>query len=341
MPLKSNQPLCADLRSAVEYELKNAVIKNLSGYPQEYLDMLLYQLGLDECGGAEKGRGKRIRPLLVLQACQAAGGDWQQALPAAAAVEMVHNFSLIHDDIQDRSDTRRGRPTIWKKWGEAQAINAGDAMLNLAVFSMLTNTSGVEEKKLLKAVEMLQLACLKLTRGQHLDIAFENKDDLPIEFYWQMVEGKTGALLGTSLGLGVLIAGVSDDDIRALVEIGIKIGNAFQVQDDWLGIWGDVQKTGKSTLSDLTSKKKTYPVLLGLKNRATFFENWISGGEITSERGRILADLLQKEGIEEKTRLTYGSLYSEAIQELLALKFDVQSTTPLIQELQALFDRTK
>ncbi len=214
-------------------------------------------------------------------------------------------------------------------------------MLGLAVFSLLKYPHELGEKKLLKAVDMLQLACLKLTRGQHLDIAFEDKNELPLELYWQMVEGKTGALLGTSLGLGALIAGVSDDQVHELVEIGIKIGKAFQVQDDWLGIWGDVQKTGKSALSDLTSKKKTYPVLLGLQNRASFYENWKTGGEINNKRGKELADMLQKEGIDIKTRVTYESLYSEALRQLQSLKFTVEKTTPLIVELQTLFGRTK
>lgn len=339
--MNRNQPSSVVLRNAIDHELHRAIESNLNDYPQAYLDMLLYQLGLDDNGDAQKARGKRIRPLIVLMSCQAAGGDWQNSLPAAAAVEMVHNFSLIHDDIQDRSEMRRGRPTIWKKWGEAQAINAGDAMLGLAVFSLLKYPHELGEKKLLKAVDLLQLACLKLTRGQHLDIAFEDKNELPLELYWQMVEGKTGALLGTSLGLGALIAGVSDDQVHELVEIGIKIGKAFQVQDDWLGIWGDVQKTGKSALSDLTSKKKTYPVLLGLQNRASFYENWKTGGEINNKRGKELADMLQKEGIDIKTRVTYESLYSEALRQLQSLKFTVEKTTPLIVELQTLFGRTK
>ena len=129
-----------EMRAAIDQELINCIDELLVDYPQEYLFILKYQLGWEGENRGKEAQGKRIRPLLLLLACNSCGGDWYKALPAAAAMELMHNFSLIHDDIQDGSKTRRGRPTIWVKWGEAQAINAGDAMLTIANLNALRLT---------------------------------------------------------------------------------------------------------------------------------------------------------------------------------------------------------
>ncbi len=337
----TDELILSECQLAIDTELHNCLDQLLKGYPAEYVSMLCYQLGWegDRCG--LKAQGKRIRPLLVLLACHACGGDWRKALPAAAAVELVHNFSLIHDDIQDCSETRRGRQTIWVKWGMAQAINAGDAMLTSAQLSLLRLQADFEPAIVNQAVNLLQSACLKLTRGQYLDIAFENQDDLPMELYWQMVEGKTGALLAACLGLGGVCGMAVESQWRGLMDFGNKIGAAFQVQDDWLGIWGNDQMTGKSTISDLVAKKKTYPVLLGIEKRKDFYREWQSLHMVTEDDAASLAKLLEQEGHAQSTSRKFEQLYSDAFILLDSLKLNSSRIDPLKQTIKDLFDRNK
>jgi len=330
-----------ELQSAIDAELHHCLDQLLNDYPAEYGSMLKYQLGWEGEHSGLEAQGKRIRPLLVLLANHACGGDWHKALPAAAAVELVHNFSLIHDDIQDCSQTRRGRKTVWVKWGEAQAINAGDAMLTTAHLSLFQMQNDLEPTILNQALKLLQSACLKLTRGQYLDIAFEDQNDLPMDLYWQMVEGKTGALLAACLGLGALTALAEESLWSSLMEFGRKIGAAFQVQDDWLGIWGDDQLTGKSNTSDLVAKKKTYPVLLGIQNRKDFYREWQSLSSVSDEDAMRLAVLLEQEGCAQSTNQKFEQLYADAFELLDSLKLDAALIEPLNQVIRGLFGRNK
>lgn len=331
----------SELQASIDAELHDCVDQLLVDYPVDYKSMLKYQLGWEgELSGVE-AQGKRIRPLLVLLACHACCGDWKKALPAAAAVELVHNFSLIHDDIQDRSDTRRGRKTVWVKWGEAQAINAGDAMLTVAQLSLFRLQNYYEASIVNLCVKLLQEACLKLTRGQYLDIAFEDQSDLPMALYWQMVEGKTGALLAACLGLGALLGHAEQSQWQGLMVFGNKIGAAFQVQDDWLGIWGNDQLTGKSTISDLVARKKTYPVLLGIQNNNAFLKLWNSLEMVTAEDAVCLAQVLDKEGHGRSTNLKFEQLYSESFDLLDSLGLDATKITPMQGVLKGLFGREK
>jgi geranylgeranyl diphosphate synthase type I len=211
--------------------------------------------------------GKRIRPTLCLLACEGCHGDWEQALPAAAAIELVHNFSLIHDDIEDGDETRRGRPTVWSVWGMPQALNAGDALYTLAHLALLRLADrGVPTETVLAALSMFHTTCLRLTEGQFLDIGFETRDAVSPEEYLHMVEGKTAALLATTCELGALIARAPARQRQELRSAGHYLGLAFQMQDDILGIWGDPQQTGKPVGSDLIRRKKTFPILHGLRH---------------------------------------------------------------------------
>ncbi len=260
---------------AVEAELQQAVKRaNETGTSQLH-DMLAYHMGWEEENTGV--RGKRIRPLLVLWVCTAAGGDWHQAIPGAAAVELIHNFSLIHDDIEDGSPLRRGRLTLWKRWGVPQAINAGDAMFALAHLEAIRLRDIVKPEVALRAAEILQSTCLHLTQGQFLDLAYESRTDLRIDDYWPMVEGKTAALIAASTQLGALVAGCQDDVLNAYHQFGRLMGLAFQVQDDYLGIWGNSVMMGKSSESDLVSRKITLPVLYGLSQGGEFAMHWRDG----------------------------------------------------------------
>jgi geranylgeranyl diphosphate synthase type I len=209
--------------------------------------------------------GKRIRPMLCLLACAAAGADPRRSLPAAAGLELLHNFSLIHDDIEDDSPTRRHRATAWSVFGLPIACNAGDGMFSLAhlAFYRLSDR-GVPATTVLAALRLFDQTCLALTEGQYLDMAFEARLEVTPDDYFRMIAGKTGALLAASPELGALVAGADAATVAAYRRYGAALGRAFQLQDDILGIWGDEAVTGKSAASDILSKKKSLPVLCAL-----------------------------------------------------------------------------
>jgi geranylgeranyl diphosphate synthase type I len=213
--------------------------------------------------------GKRLRPLLCLMACAEVGGDPAQAVPAAAAVEILHNFSLVHDDIEDGDETRRHRPTVWKLWGVPQAINAGDAMFALSFAAMQRLAErGVPAATTLAALRTFTDMCVALTEGQHLDMSFETRTAVTVDEYLRMIQGKTAALIGASVAIGGLVGGANPGRGDALRRFGQSIGLAFQIQDDMLGIWGDPAVTGKAAGNDILRRKKSLPLLHALNDPA-------------------------------------------------------------------------
>ncbi len=253
------------LRAEIEDELRSAVA--LCAETPVLRGMLEYHLGWrdEKLAQASAPAGKLLRPVFCLLAAHAVGGDYHPALPAAAAVELVHNFSLIHDDIQDRSRERRHRRTVWSIWGEAQGIDAGDAMLVIAQLALLRSTErGVPSADVLRAASALNLACLRLAEGQHLDISFEGRLEVGPDDYLRMVAGKTAALLGGALEIGAIVGGASPELAWRYHEFGVELGIAFQMEDDRLGIWGDPAKTGKPTADDVRQRKMTLPVIHAL-----------------------------------------------------------------------------
>jgi geranylgeranyl diphosphate synthase, type I len=301
--------------SVIERELKNAVKQaNICGDTKLH-DMLAYHMGWLGKPIISEARGKRFRPLLVLLTCSAAGGDWMQAIPAAVAVELVHNFSLVHDDIEDKSHLRRGRPTVWKKWGIPQAINAGDAMFTMAHLQLLHLSETLSHSSTLQAIEILQQACLQLTQGQYLDLSYEKRSDVTVDDYWMMIDGKTAALISASTQLGALSAYCDAQVCDAYRSFGRSLGLAFQVQDDFLGIWGNAALTGKSNQSDLITKKKTLPILFGLSNSEIFKERWNQGPFLTEELDELIK-LLETTGAKSFTQAKANELINQAIREL-------------------------
>ncbi len=251
-------------RADIETELKVAI----GGASLPMYDMMRYHLGwLDKKGAPQTTiAGKRLRPILLLLSCQAVGGDWHKALPAAAAVELVHNFSLIHDDIQDESPERRGRATVWHVWGKPQAINVGDGMHALALSSLLRlEEGGVPHPKVVRAARLLGEASLKLCEGQYLDISYEDRLDISINEYLEMIGCKTAALFRCSLEIGALL-GTDDESLLARLKLfGYYLGMTFQLHDDLLSMWGDEKITGKPSTSDIQMKKKTLPIVYALE----------------------------------------------------------------------------
>ncbi len=213
--------------------------------------------------------GKRLRPMLCLLACSEVGGNPGNALPAAAAIELLHNFSLIHDDVEDGDETRRHRPTVWTVWGVPHAINAGDGMFSISFRTLQQLTRlGVSERIALAALEEFTTTCVELTEGQYLDMSFESRDDVTVAEYMRMIEGKTASLIGASVAIGARIGGADGEQAAALQRFGRAIGLTFQIRDDILGIWGDPNATGKAAGNDILRRKKSLPLLYAL-NHAT------------------------------------------------------------------------
>lgn len=232
-----------------------------------------YQFGWDLPPDAVEERrrvaGKKIRSLLMALVAQAVGGDYAPVLPAAAALEMLHNFTLIHDDVMDNSQERRHRPAVWTRWGMAQAINVGDglyALANVAMARLLR--AGVPATRVVRASEALSQACLWTCEGQVLDISFETRGQVSPDEYITMITHKSGTLIEAAARIGALLSTDDDAIIDAYGEFARNLGIAFQIRDDALGIWGEEALTGKSAKSDLRDKKKSYPVLVAFERAA-------------------------------------------------------------------------
>ena len=193
-------------------------------------------------------------------------GPSRRRAPAAAAVELVHNFSLLHDDVEDASEHRHGRPTLWTFAGVAQAINTGDGMFTLARLAMhrLLET-GIEERRVIESMRELDEACMRLVEGQYLDISYETRSAVTRDEYLAMAAGKTAAMFATPFAIGALLGGASGDVVAAFRQFGYHVGLAFQAMDDVLGIWGEPAVTGKPVGDDLGSRKMTYPVIVALE----------------------------------------------------------------------------
>ena len=300
-----------EMRKELEEELKQSFDHWVPEKDQGLREILAYHMGWEGEGAGEKAQGKRIRPMLVLLSAAAAGADWRVSLPAAASVEYLHNFSLIHDDIEDQDEKRRGRPTVWVKWGIAKAINAGDLMCMLGLLSLFRLEKTVSLEVSARASQILQETCVDLTRGQHLDLSYVSENILPLESYWPMVGGKTAALLACCTEMGAISAGVGEEQRQAFRDFGWNLGLAFQVVDDWLGIWGDTAVTGKGVGSDLVAGKKSLPILFALQKPGQFHDRWMSG-PIDEKDVPLVTGLLEEEGAKEYTQQKADELTAQA-----------------------------
>jgi geranylgeranyl diphosphate synthase type I len=280
--------------------------------------MLRYHLGwvdatFEPCDASS---GKRLRPVLCLLACEGCGGVWRQALPAAAAVELLHNFTLIHDDIEDQDGTRRGRPTVWSIWGEPQGINAGDTLFALSQLALLRlQRRDLPPTTVVKAMRLFNETCVGVTFGQHLDIGFEGREDVSVDDYLEMIEGKTGALVACSCEIGALVAGAPDGQREDLRAFGRHSGLAFQMLDDVLGIWGDSGVTGKPVGADIARRKKTLPLIHGLERSAEL--RLLMAREVLSEADvRRARHLLEKTGSRDYTERLARGHHEQALAAL-------------------------
>jgi len=249
-------------RASVDPELRAAI----DSLPGSMRRIALYHFGWEHADGtpAAGNAGKAIRPALVLTAAAALGGPGarEAAVRAAAAVELIHNFTLLHDDVMDRDTTRRHRPTAWTVFGDADAILAGDALQALALGLLAEDPHPVSGP----AAARLAACVVELCAGQHADTELERRSpgEVSLDEVLTMAEAKTGALLGCACALGALYAGASRAHVEAMDAFGREAGLAFQLIDDVIGIWGDPRRTGKPVGADLAARKKSLPVVAAL-----------------------------------------------------------------------------
>ncbi len=252
-----------ELIAATENEILS-LVRDRDPSTHGVYEMVRYHLGLDGVAGAS---GKRMRPLLGLLAYASITGNYEPALPGAAAVELGHNFSLVHDDIEDGDIERRHRATLWAKHGIPQAINTGDMLFSLSRVALHRLTDlGFSDAKVLRLMRLYDTTCVALCEGQYIDIwTSEHDETMSVELYFDMIGRKTAALISASIEAGALLATDDEAVIARYRAFGWALGLAFQLNDDLLGIWGQEQTTGKEP-TDLARHKKTLPVLYAMEN---------------------------------------------------------------------------
>ena len=287
--------------------------------------------------------GKRLRPIICLLSCAELGGDPTQALPAAAAIELLHNFSLIHDDIEDSDEMRHHRPTVWKVWGVPQGINVGDGMFTLAFAAVQRLTRrGVNSKATLAVLNQFTQTCLTLTEGQHLDLSFEDRPVVSIDEYMHMIQGKTAALIGASVAIGARIAGATTRQQTDMLQFGQAIGLAFQIQDDILGIWGDAEVTGKPVGNDILQRKKSLPLAHALNHPDIGDQmQGVFALPVDSSQVDGVLELLEQAGTRRFAEEKMEQQHELALAALNAALGPRAASSPLLMLAEGLLHRTK
>ena len=304
-----------------------AAIATLDGRAPLLAGMVRYHLGyagsdLAPIEPRTVGRGKRIRPAVAVLAAAATGEDPRTASSLGAAIELLHNFTLIHDDIQDESPTRRHRPTVWSIWGVGQAINAGDALFAVAHLPLYgLASSGVSPTLVLRLLEAFDRMTIGIVEGQTLDLGFEARSNVSASEYLEMIAGKTAAIARFAAWAGALLGGADEATAARWAEFGLALGLGFQIRDDLLGIWGAADATGKAAADDVRRRKQSLPILM-LRERLNRVEQ--------AELGRIYAapsveaagvarvlELLEHVGIQSEVEAEIARYHDRATAALL------------------------
>jgi geranylgeranyl diphosphate synthase type II len=283
-------------------------------------------------------KGKRIRPVMLLSACQAFGGVIEQAFGPAAAVEVYHNFSLVHDDIIDEADIRRGKPTVHKVFGLNKAILTGDAML-LHSFVLLKRSP---EKKLSETLSVFSKATKEVIEGEQYDVNFENIPRVSEKDYLLMVKLKTSVLLAASFQIGAIIGNASKEDQQNIYDFGLNLGLAFQIKDDYLDCYGDEKTFGKKIGGDILMNKKTYLLVTALNIAGSDTQNKIFDlfNEINEEKKIAgMLHLYNEIGVKEVTFSKMEELYKKSIESLNKLSIGEKQKVSLLELAEMIYHR--
>jgi geranylgeranyl diphosphate synthase type I len=308
--------------------------------------MMRYHLGWDDASfrPARSDGGKKLRGQLCLLACALMGGDATRALPLAAAVELLHTFTLVHDDIQDQSPVRHHRPTVWRIWGMPQAINVGDGLNALARLALLRLIErGAPAALALALARDCERTLLHIMEGQYLDMSFEADWSATPALYERMIAGKTASLIGFCLEAGGRVGGATPDEAATLARCGHAIGLGFQVRDDILDIWGDPATTGKPPAADIRSRKKSLPVLLAMETageaeraivRAAYARPTLDDADVAAVLA-VLADA----GARARSQARVEAHHDAALAALASLGRENEATTAIRSLLTRLVAR--
>jgi geranylgeranyl diphosphate synthase, type I len=360
-------PTIQSALSRYQHEIDGALRTTLSSVLQAGLDsgvdelhtyygLMRYHLGWvdSQLLPTQNNPGKLLRPTLLLLAYEAAGA-WnllssssdhsylQRALPAAVAVELTHNFTLIHDDIEDGDAERRHRPTLWKLWDVPQAINAGDGMFSLARLSLWgVLDQGVEGSIAARLGRALDHACLILSEGQYLDISFEQRESIAVSTYVDMIYRKTGALMRCATHMGALLGTRDEETIDRLTQFGQAIGIAFQVRDDLLGVWASSAELGKSSAGDLYRRKKSLPILHALEHansddRQRLYAIYQQSSSVTAEQVTEILAIFERTETREYCRQFLAEQCQQAFAALQSVPHSSHPTsTRALEDMEAL-----
>lgn len=311
----------ADIGEALRHELSR-------DQPRVY-DMLRYYMGWADADGnpCTATEGKALRPTLCLFACDAVGGTPRQAMPAAVALELIHNFSLIHDDIQDKDETRHHRPTLWAKWGVPRALVAGNVLRIVADMALKRlRDEGVDSGLAVQVVQLLTDAHLSMIEGQYLDLRYEGRPDIRIDQYLDMVSRKTGALIRCATTLGAVIGTRDEAMVSALNKWGRSLGYVFQIRDDILGVWGDEETTGKPVGADIRRKKNSFPVVYAMsaarEHDRRALEKIYNQSQISDDDVSVVLDVMRQTNVREHAQSLAAEHCEAALHELSSVEME-------------------
>jgi len=329
-------------RQKVEQEIRSLLVGTST--PVFGIDaMNAYHMGFTDCNGnpVTSSKGKYMRPLFCIAVCAGLGGDPEKAIPPAASLEITHRTSLIFDDIQDAGQERNGRPTVSAIWGTSQAINAGLALSSQArLAAQKGNACGLTNDTILSILSALENAVIHLCQGQYSDLSFGERVNLPRDDYLRMVEGKTGSLFGAAGEIGALCAGADLDKVAAARELGFNMGVAFQIHDDYLGVWGDEEVVGK-TANDLAEKKRALPVVLALEQEPERIKYWLSSNVYSQKVLEELKAWMEEAGIKERVQQMEAEHIQKAQQCLNGLRLAPDWHSEISRFLTLVVERVK
>lgn len=284
--------------------------------------------------------GKRIRPTMLLMAYNLYKEDVNEAIGAAAAIEFYHNFSLLHDDLMDRSDMRRGQPTVYRKWDENTAILSGDAMTILAYQYL----ASLDAEQLKEALPIFNDAALGICEGQQLDMEFENRSDVTVDEYINMIRLKTGVLIAAAIKLGATIGGAPKEDAERLYNAGLNAGLAFQLQDDYLDVYGDPAVFGKKVGGDILCNKKTFMLITALRladaEQSLELRKWLEATEYNpQEKIAAVTAIYNQLGVKEVCNDMIQEYYKAAMDNLDKVNVPQDSKQELRKSIEKLMGR--